>query len=151
VLADACKLDAARSTSTLSGLLLRSRLQIRALVRGRGRVPARVGDLDLVRARALARALARARGLDDVRSLDLARTRALDRALDRGLVRARDLVVAINETVNRYLASGPIHGLNQPILDTTCSSPWTGIHGCNMRRWPTCARRPRGALPWPSA
>ena len=186
VLADACKLDAARSVFMLSGLLLRSRLQIRArglarnLIRDRDRARDlalhlvsdldldrdldlvrnldlvrdrdRVRDLDYVRARdlalaldidlvsaldlvsardlgrALAHDLALDRDLAHVRDLaldlvsDLDRVRGLDRARDLDLVldRARDLAVAIDETVNRYLASGPIHGLDQPILDTTC-------------------------------
>lgn len=219
-LADAGKLDAARPVFTLFGLLLRSRLQIRALVLAfdldldlardlarildrhrdralaRARAVARARDLDRARDLALARELARdldrdldldldrdldlalardrdrdlARELahdlaydlslacDRARDPELARNRALardlardlerdvdlalgrdlalardldrdvdlaqalvgDRARDLDLSLARDLAVAIDETVNRYLSSRTNHGLNRPILDTTC-------------------------------
>jgi hypothetical protein len=193
VLADACKLDAVRSVFTPSGLLLWSRLRIRALalalardidlerdldfaralvrdiardvdlerdldfarhldialdidiardvalnldyVRDRDRALVRdiardvdiARDIDIARARARDIARARARTLDCTRALDLdwarGRTRDLhlrERDLERDLERTRDLAVAIDETVNGYLASGPIRGLNQPILATTC-------------------------------
>jgi hypothetical protein len=121
LLADAGELDAARSVFTLSGLLLRSRLQIHALIltfhldhtrdrtfdlaldlaRDRGLVLVRHLTIDGIRDLddflALSRDLAFGRDLDRNSGLD----RALARDLAGDLARARDLVRALS----RHLVS----------------------------------------------
>ena len=190
LLADAGELDVAQSAFTLSGLLLRSRLQIHALTRtlhlDRTRLPlalpatapkyssapspatstrismttspaaelarGRDGDRspvlfrDFASARALAHALprdlahacdlatprnlalardldhARALAADLARDLDHARAQAADLAHDRdfALNRARDHAVVIDETIDGYLSSSAVQGLNQSVFETTC-------------------------------
>jgi NACHT domain len=101
-------LDAAQALDRALDL---ARVRVRDLARDLA--DARVGDL------------ARAQVIDDPHVLiDIDLDQELESAFEGGLqlalTHALDLAAAIDKTVNNYLASTPVDGLSQPILDATC-------------------------------